>query len=153
MQKEVLLDMVFQNRFTTLMTLQKITNENASYKLNKSTASAGFIYRHIGELINLFGGFFGIISDVENTTMGKTDEGQGSDIQESKALVDRGFEMLNKIVETSAESDWMKMVETPFFGNVSRIRLFAHILFHTSHHAGQISLTLARGEKLIPLQQ
>jgi uncharacterized damage-inducible protein DinB len=44
------------------------------------------------------------------------------------------------------EKDWLKPVDTPFFGTVSRIRLFAHALFHTSHHAGQISLTLAKGK-------
>jgi uncharacterized damage-inducible protein DinB len=53
--------------------------------------------------------------------------------------------MLQDLIENSAEEDWLKSVDTPFFGTVSRIRLFAHVLFHNSHHAGQISLTLAKG--------
>jgi hypothetical protein len=28
--------------------------------------------------------------------------------------------------------------------------LFAHTLFHTSNHAGQISLTLSRGSQIAP---
>jgi hypothetical protein len=55
--------------------------------------------------------------------------------------------MLLDLVEDSAEEDWLKPVDTPFFGSVSRVRLFAHALFHTSNHAGQISLTLAKGRK------
>jgi uncharacterized damage-inducible protein DinB len=53
--------------------------------------------------------------------------------------------MLRSLTQNSADEDWLKPVDTPFFGTVPRIRLFAHVLFHTSHHAGQISLTLARG--------
>ena len=54
--------------------------------------------------------------------------------------------MLRGLVETSLEEDWLKPVDTPFFGTVSRARLFAHVLFHNSNHAGQISLTLAKGK-------
>jgi uncharacterized damage-inducible protein DinB len=43
------------------------------------------------------------------------------------------------------EEDWLGLIDTPFFGKVARARLFAHILFHNSHHAGQISLTLSKG--------
>jgi hypothetical protein len=49
-------------------------------------------------------------------------------------------------VETSAQDDWLKPVDTPFFGTIPRIRLLAHTLYHTSNHAGQISLTLAKGK-------
>jgi uncharacterized damage-inducible protein DinB len=53
--------------------------------------------------------------------------------------------MLQDLAENSPEEDWLKPVDTPFFGTVSRARLFAHVLFHNSHHAGQISMTLAKG--------
>lgn len=145
MQKEVLLEIVKQNQFTSHFCFDRVNEENAKLKLNDGTASVGFIYRHIGETIHLFGQFFGIATDVKNTTMGQTDSGQHYDVAQSRTLIERGYQMLKGLVENSSEEDWLKPVDTPFFGTVSRVRLFAHVLFHTSHHAGQISLTLARG--------
>jgi uncharacterized damage-inducible protein DinB len=82
---------------------------------------------------------------VQNTTIGKTDEGQGKDIQQSRRLIDEGYANLYKLIETQPDDYWLGDIETPFFGTIPRIRLFAHILFHGSHHAGQISMTLSRG--------
>jgi len=145
MQKEILLEMVKQNQFTSHFSFDKITEENASLRLNDQTASIGFIYRHIGETISLFGQFFGITTDVKNTTIGQIDQGQHYDVGQSRELIERGYRMLQDLVETSNNEDWLKPVDTPFFGTVSRARLFAHVLFHNSHHAGQISMTLAKG--------
>ncbi|RYF65230.1 MAG: DinB family protein, partial [Cytophagaceae bacterium] len=50
-------------------------------------------------------------------------------------------------IETTADDAWQESIETPFFGRVSRTRLLGHVLFHTAHHAGQISLTLSRGQR------
>jgi uncharacterized damage-inducible protein DinB len=145
MQKEILLLILEQNRFTSHFSLDLVTPETASLRLNDKTASIGFIYRHIGETIHLFGQFFGVSTNVTNTTMGQTDTGQHFDVEHSRELISRGYEMLRSLIQNSADEDWLKPVDTPFFGTVPRIRLFAHVLFHTSHHAGQISLTLARG--------
>jgi uncharacterized damage-inducible protein DinB len=145
MQKDILLEMVKQNQFTSHFSFDKVTEENASLRLNEETASIGFIYRHIGETINLFGQFLGIPTDVKNTTIGQIDQGQHYDVGHSRELIERGYRMLQDLVENSPEEDWLKPVDTPFFGTVSRVRLFAHALFHNSHHAGQISMTLAKG--------
>ena len=136
-----------QNRFTNHFSFDRVSEENALLRLNDQTASVGFIYRHIGETINLFGQFLGIPTDVVNTTIGKTDDGQVFDVEHSRQLISKGYEMLRSLVEKSDEEDWLKPVDTPFFGTVTRIRLFAHVLFHNSHHAGQISMTLAKGRK------
>ena len=146
MQKDVLLEMVRQNKHTSQFSFDRINEENANFRLNDETASIGFIYRHIGETINLFGQFFGIPTDVQNTTIGQIDTGQHHAISHSRELIERGYQMLQDLVENSPEEDWLKPVDTPFFGTVSRARLFAHTLFHTSHHAGQISLTLSKGK-------
>ena len=145
MQKEVLLDILTQNRYTCSTVFNQITQDNAHLRLNGQTASVGFIYCHVGETMNMFGLFFGIPTDVQNTTMGKTDTGQGQNVEDSRQLVEQGFAMFRKYVENTPDSAWMETVETPFFGTVSRARLFSHILFHNSHHAGQIALTLKRG--------
>ena len=146
MQKELLLDMIKQNQLTCSFSFNKLTAENAGWRLNPQAASAGFIYRHIGETINLFGTFFGLPTDVKNTTMGQTDTGQGNDVVVSRQLVEEGFDKLKKYVEDTADSAWLDPIQTPFFGTVSRVRLFSHILLHNSHHAGQISLTLSKGK-------
>ena len=145
MQKEILLLILEQNQFTSHFSFDRVTQETAPLRLNDKTASIGFIFRHIGETINLFGQFFGVPTEVKNTTMNQTDHGQGSDVEYSRQLIARGYETFKKLVEDSSDDDWLQPVETPFFGTVPRIRLFAHVLFHTSHHAGQISLTLAKG--------
>ena len=147
MQKEILLLTLEQNRFTNHFSFDRVSEENATLRLNDGTASIGFIYRHIGETMNLFGQFFGIPTGVVNSTMGQTDNGQVFDVDYSSQLISTGYEMLKSLIESSAEEDWLKPVDTPFFGTVPRIRLFAHILFHNSHHAGQISMTLAKGRK------
>ena len=83
MQKEFLENLLVQNKMTSSFAINKISNENAGLRLNQQAASIGFIYRHIGETINLFGTFFGIPTDVQNTTMGESDKGQGKNIKES----------------------------------------------------------------------
>jgi uncharacterized damage-inducible protein DinB len=93
----------------------------------------------------MFGYFFGKPSQVQNTTLGMQDEGQGTDFEESKKLIDEGFKMLEEIIETIPISGWSDIIETPFFGAVSKARLFSHILYHNSYHAGQIGLSLKRG--------
>jgi uncharacterized damage-inducible protein DinB len=93
----------------------------------------------------MFGYFFGKPSEVQNTTLGKQDEGQGNDVEESKKLIDDGFNMLEEIIETTPTSGWSDIIETPFLGAVSKARLFSHILYHNSYHAGQIALAIKRG--------
>lgn len=146
MQKQLLLLILEQNRFTSHFSLDRVTPQNATLRLNDRTASVGFIFRHIGETIHLFSQFFGIPTDVKNSTMGQADTGQPFDVEHSCELISSGYEKLKTLIETTADADWLLPVDTPFFGTVPRIRLFAHVLFHTSHHAGQISLTLAKGK-------
>ena len=145
MQKGLLQNMLTQNEKTCSYSFDKITEGNAALRLTRTAASIGFIYRHVGETIHLFCTFFGIPTEVQNTTIGKTDEGQGRNIQESRQLVDEGFAKLHQLIETAPGEYWLDLVETPFFGNIARIRLFGHILFHNSHHAGQISMSLSKG--------
>ena len=158
MQRDVLLEMIKQNRHTSSFSFDQITKENAALRLNDRTASIGFIYRHIGETINLFSYFLGIPTDVRNTTIGQIDTGEHFDIGRSRELIERGYKTFEDLVEDSSEEDWLEPVDTPFFGTISRIRVFAHALFHTSNHAGQISLTLSKGgmpsveQPIIPAQ-
>src|SRR5215475_3743897 len=84
MQKEILLDVLKQSQFTCHFSFDRVSEENASLRLNDKAASVGFIYRHIGETMNLFGQFFGIPTDAINTTIGQTDNGQVFDVAYSR---------------------------------------------------------------------
>jgi hypothetical protein len=95
--------------------------------------------------MNLFGQSLGIPTNVMNTTIGQTDNGQVFEAEYSRQLISRGYGVLKDLVENSADEDWLKPVDTPFLGTVTRIRLFVHALFHNSHRAGQMSMTLAKG--------
>jgi len=145
MQKELLREILSQNQLSCSFAFQKINNETVSLRLNPSAASVGFMYRHIGETMNLFGFFFGLPSTVTNTTMGEKDENKSYNLEESHRMVQKGFKMLEKLIEKSTDSSWNDEIDTPFFGKVSKIKLFSHVLFHNSHHAGQIALTIAKG--------
>ncbi len=145
MEKEIFKELLVQNILSCSFSLDRVSQENLSMTLNENTASVGFIYRHVGETMLLFGYFFGMPSEIQSTTLGKEDEGQGNDFEESKKLMEQGFKLLEKIIESTPSSGWSEIVETPFFGGVSKIRLFSHILYHNSYHAGQIALTLNRG--------
>jgi len=145
MGTEIFKDLLAQNIISCGFSLNMVNSENVSKSLNENTASVGFIYRHIGETMLMFGYFFGKPSNIQNTTMGKQDEGQGKDFEESKKLIEQGFKLLDEIIESTPISEWSEIVQTPFFGAVSKIRLFSHILYHNSYHSGQIALAIKRG--------
>jgi uncharacterized damage-inducible protein DinB len=142
---EIFRDLLQQNILSCSFSLNMVNSENLSKSLNENTSSVGFIYRHIGETMLMFGYFFGKPSEVQNTTLGKQDEGQGNNFEESRKLIADGFKMLEEIIETTPTSGWSDIIETPFFGAVSKARLFSHILYHNSYHSGQIALAIKRG--------
>jgi len=140
----VLSDLLRQNSQSCGYAFRGIREENSGYRLTETAASVGFLYRHIGETMLMFGTFFGLEPGVQNTTMGRQDEGQGERIEESRDLIEKGYAMLQQVIDTTEEGGWQSPIETPFFGSVSKARLFAHVLYHNSYHAGQIALTLKR---------
>ena len=148
MTKHLLKDLLEQNQNTCSFTFKEITQKNSSLKLNEDTASVGFMYRHIGEIMHLISQFFGIPTTVQNTTMGEKDTGKVYQWEESKKLVEEGYQLLENLIENLSEKEWMETIDTPFFGSISRVKLFGHILYHNSYHCGQITLTLKRGSYL-----
>lgn len=136
--------LIDQNKHTCSYSFRKISPENLGWRLTPEAASVGFIYRHIGEIQLLLGTFLGVRPEVVNTTMGFEDTGQGADPEASRRLVEAGYDMLYGLAQQHEPGWWSEKVETPFFGEIERIRLLGHILNHNAHHAGQISLTLSR---------
>lgn len=148
MVREIFVELLKQNITSCSFAFNGIKDDHISARLNENTSSVGFIYRHIGETMLAFGYFFGIKSEVSNTTMGKLDEGQGNNLAESHELIEKGYAMLNQIINETEENEWQELIDTPFFGSVSKARLFSHILYHNSYHAGQIALTLKRAKSM-----
>jgi len=145
-QKAILLEMLEQNKFTSSFSLNQINSDNANFRLNEKTASVGFIYRHIGETTNTFAQFLGVKTDIVNTTLAQTDTGKKYDVETSRAQVKQGYLTLEKLINETPDEDWLAKVDTPFFGTITKIRLFAHTLYHISHHCGQISSAIAKGK-------
>jgi uncharacterized damage-inducible protein DinB len=147
MEKELFLDLLKQNIQSCSYAFDAITEENNNHRLHESAASVGFIFRHVGETMLLFGYFYGIPTDATNTTMGQQDTGQGKDLSTSRELLEKGYALLEQIITSTPNEGWFEPVETPFFGTVSKARLFSHILYHNSYHAGQVALTIKRASK------
>ncbi|MEY3956813.1 MAG: hypothetical protein RLZ73_1268 [Bacteroidota bacterium] len=126
---EIFRDLLAQNILSCSFSLNRVSSENISKSLNENTSSVGFIYRHIGETMLMFGYFFGKPSEVQNTTLGKQDEGQGNDFEESKKLIDEGFKMLEEIIETTPISGWSDIIETLFSGQSQKRGCFP--IFYT----------------------
>jgi len=118
MQKEILLEILKQNQFTSHFSLDRVSEENASLRLNGKTASIGFIYRHIGETMNLFAALLGFPTDVKNTMIGQTDTGLGVDVEFSRQLISKGIRVLKDLVENSADEDSLKPVDTFFLARL-----------------------------------
>ncbi|MES2417074.1 MAG: DinB family protein [Bacteroidota bacterium] len=146
MQKEILLEILDQNQSNCAFTFKDINEENINFRLNENTASVGFIYRHIGETTNTLGRFLGMETDVMDTTMGQLDNGQRYDLEMSHKLMEQGYKMLAALIKNLPDEDWLEEVEASFFGKISRIRLFSIVLFHNSHHCGQIASAIVKGK-------
>ena len=140
----LLRELLEQNRFTCQYAFGKVHADNHHLKLNPQTASLGFMFRHTGEIMHLLATFLGQPTEVQNTTMGFSDTGQGTDVEASRLLVESGYAQLIHLIDQKPAPWWEEAVETPFFGTLPRVRLFGHILNHNAYHAGQMSLALKR---------
>jgi uncharacterized damage-inducible protein DinB len=118
------------------------------FRLTEQTASIGFIYRHIAETTNLIAQFLGYETDIEGTTMGQEDKGIRYNLETSRMYFEEGYNTLNKLITNTTDDEWLEEVDTTWFGKISRIKLFSILLFHNSHHCGQISSAILKGRKI-----
>lgn len=147
MQKEILLQILEQNRMDCSHFCKNINAENVDFRLTEQTASVGFIYRHIGETTNLIGEFFGYETEVIGTTMGQKDMGIQYDLEISRSYFEKGYNILKELIVNTADKEWLEEIDTTWFGKITRIKLFSILLFHNSHHCGQISSAILKGKK------
>ncbi|MFA5510931.1 MAG: DinB family protein [Candidatus Kapaibacterium sp.] len=146
MNKEIMLQQLEQSKTDCERILNNINPENSAFRLCEETASVGFIYRHIGESIQLIAQFFGYQTSVEGTTMGQSDTGTNYDLKVSREIFEQGYKILEKLVKERSEDDWLEEIETAWFGRISRIKLYSLTLFHNAQHCGQIASALLKGK-------
>jgi hypothetical protein len=147
MQKDILNTILEQSKMDCSRIFKDINSNNIEFRLTEKTASVGFIHRHIGELTNLIAQFFGYKTNVEGTTLNQIDTGKHYDKEESRILFEQGYNTLKKIIDETTLNEWLEEIETTWFGKISRIKLFSLILFHNSHHCGQIASAIVKGQK------
>ena len=58
MKQNIFNELLDQNIKTCSFTFDEINEVNLSKRLNENAASVGFMYRHIGETMIMFGHFF-----------------------------------------------------------------------------------------------
>src|SRR5690606_10785776 len=148
MQKEILLQMLEQNYKDCSYFCKNINAENMDFRLTEQTASVGFIYRHIAETTNLIAQFLGYETEIEGTTMGQEDKGNQYNLEPSRMYFEEGYNTINRLIVKTTDDEWLKEVDTTWFGKISRIKLFSILLFHNSHHCGQISSAILKGRKI-----
>lgn len=147
MEKEILLAMLEVSRSNCESTFRDMNPENANFRLVASTATAGFLYRHIAEATNTFGQYLGFETDVEDTTLGQHDKGQHYSLEDSRRLLGKAYDKLEGLVKNNPGQFWMETVDASFFGKVTRMKLLSIILFHNAHHCGQAASALVKGRK------
>jgi hypothetical protein len=146
MDSEILLAILEQNRTECFWFCKDINDTNSRFRLNAQTASVGFVYRHLGEVMNLATEFYGKQTAVVGSTIGKIDSGERYDVAISRQHIESGYNALGQIVRETSGHDWLTEIETSWFGKISKIKLLSTLLFHNSHHCGQISATLKKGK-------
>jgi hypothetical protein len=55
-----------------------------------------------------------LLIKVQNTTIGKTDEGQGKNIAESRRLIEQGFIKLHLLIETQPDDYGLALLKHLF---------------------------------------
>jgi hypothetical protein len=119
MPKDVLREMVVQNQFTSHFCFDRVTDGNASLRLTDKAASIGFIFRHIGETMNLLAQMLGTPTDVKNTTIGQVDTGERyvSRRQAVSALAAMCFAVLRESTPFGANNCAARFPQLPHRGN------------------------------------
>ena len=79
--------------------------------------------------------------------MGESDSGREYDLKTSRNIFEQGYKTLEKLVNETNGNDWLEEIETPWFGKISRIKLYSLTLFHNAHHCGQIATAIKKGKK------
>jgi hypothetical protein len=147
MLQQIMLQQLEESKNECLHHIQKINSNNQQLRLTSTTASVGFIYRHIAETTVLIAQFFGYPTQVQGSTMGQQDTGIEYDLAESEQIFHEGYNSLEMLLNETSEKDWLQEIETSWFGKISRIKLYSILLFHNAHHCGQMASALANGHR------
>ena len=127
--------------------MNKLTPENSMFRISPESATAGFYMRHIGEALHSLAhiGFQTGMSFQPQTLRVPNDPGHAFDLSETKQYVDSGFDLMRKIVNEMPAANVDDVFQT-LFGEQSLLSMVSFMMNHSSHHCGQIELTIKKGK-------
>ncbi len=127
--------------------MNKLTPENSLFRISPESATAGFYMRHIGEAMHSLAhiGFKTGMNFQPQTLRVPADPGHAFDLAETKQFVDSGFDLMQKIVRKMPDNEVDTAFSTPF-GDQTLLSMMSFTLNHSSHHCGQIELTIKKGK-------
>jgi uncharacterized damage-inducible protein DinB len=129
--------------------INKTTAENAAFRLTPDTGTVGFYLRHIGEvMLSLSKLTFGTDNPVQTQTMRvKFDDGRVFDLEETKAIIEKGNATICEVMNKLSDADWDKTIATKW-GERTPMQTIVGLINHNAHHVGQIELTILKGKNL-----
>jgi DinB superfamily len=129
--------------------LNQLTTENSLNRINPLTGTAGFYMRHIAEAQILLSKMFfetttGLPYGAPLTLRVPNDDGRLYDVEETKQLMQLGYDTLKKVIADTPDAAW-QTTKTTVFGELTLLQGFSRILNHNAHHCGQIELAFKKG--------
>lgn len=128
--------------------LSKITEADLKKKLEPSLNSIGYLIRHIADMETIFvkNAFNPSFENNPITVIEKKDNGQWTNLNELLAYNKLSFEALKAVLEKTSNEEWTAVKDSMKLGKKSKAELLAHMVLHTAHHGGQISMILLHGK-------
>ena len=127
--------------------LNLLTPENAKARLQPTTASAGYLLRHVveGQLILLKMMFHLPIPFEPTQSRGEVDTGKEWDVETTRHTLELGAQAGRELIQSMPPAHWLEEVDVPPFGIRTRIAFLCTIMNHSAHHVGQAELAMKRG--------
>lgn len=133
------------NQLTITGPINKMTVDNARFRLTPETASVAFIALHTGEAMHRFANMlFGHDSGLQPQAMGVTDDGRLLDLAMINQVIQSGFALVAEQIRLTSDEQWTEIIATPF-GEIPRMGVLQFLMHHNSYHCGQIAQALKKG--------
>lgn len=127
--------------------LSRLTPQNAHLRLQPTTASAGYLLRHVaeGQLLLLKMMFHLPIPFEPTMSRGEVDTGKEWDAETTRHTLELGAQAGRELIQSMPAEHWLEKVEAAPFGTQTRMAFLCMIMNHSAHHVGQAELAMKRG--------
>lgn len=148
MIQDILLQLVAQSKAQVTKAASKLNEENRFFRMSDDSATAIFLLHHIGEALHALGKMLlGADSVVEPHTLFVADTGQITNIEQAKAMINSGFELITAAITNLGDDAqvWQEVSET-LFGKINKVQAVGYVLHHNNYHLGQATLAMKKGK-------